>query len=255
MALPPKKLNHVGAKIARSIDHLKTLNEEIDRFLSNEPCVLVSEFKPQERAYLYRVKITRDVPLPIRILTGEVLYHLRSSLDHLAWQLAALTCVPNAPPETTEFPVFKNRKSYLGKRTSKINALPAAAKDIVDRLQPYLDAVPEDATLWRLHRLTNDDKHRLPHLVAAAPSGIVAGPRNGRDMAIQMRIGPFDEQTEIGRVEFLNPGETDVEVQTDVRFDLAFPANSAGRGMPVRSELVRYGQRVAGIVRKFEKFF
>lgn len=251
--LLPGKLSHIGAKVFRSIEHLKTLDQQITVFLESKPYEVVAEFDAQERTYIYRVKIQRDVPLGIRVLTGEVLGQLRSALDHLAWQLALLN--GPIPAESTEFPIFRDESPYRSQRVRKIGSLPAAAQVIIDGLQPYLSVAPEDDRLWVLHRLANDDKHRLPHLVGVAPSGITAGDRRGRDMAVEIRIGPFDEQTIIGRVIFTNPAETDVEVQTDIRFDLAFPADSAAKGNMVRPELVRCGQRVEEVVRKFETFF
>ena len=194
-----------------------------------------------------------DIPFSIRILTGEVLGQLRSSLDHLTWQLALLN--GPIPSEATEFPIFRDGPSYNRARARKIGSLSVAAQSIIDGLQPYLGATPENDMLWVLHRLVNDDKHRLPHLVGAAPTGIAVGDRRGRDMAVEIRVGPFDEQTIVGRVIFLNAAENDMEVQTTVRFDIAFPADSAAKGRLIRPELVSFGNRVEEIVRKFESFF
>jgi hypothetical protein len=253
MAFLPAKLSHIGAKVFRSIEHLKTLDQQITAFLDSEPYELVSTFDAQERTYTYRVEKRRDIPLSIPILTGEVLGQLRSALDHLTWQLALLN--GPTPSESTEFPIFKDGLSYKRGRTRKIGSLGPSAQSIIDSLQPYLGATPEDDMLWVLHRLANDDKHRLPHLVAVAPTGIATGDRRGRDMAIEIRVGPFDEQTIIGRVIFLNPAEKDMEVQTDIRFDIAFPVDSAANGRLIRPELVNFGKRVEEIVRKFQPLF
>jgi hypothetical protein len=253
MANLPVKLHHIGAKIARSIQHLKALDEQIVEFLSTEPYVIETKFELQQRTHFYRAKASRDVPLPIRVLTGEVLYQLRSVLDHVVWQLALLTTP--TPLDSTEFPIFKDEPPYTKSRAKKIGSLPSDAQLIIDKLQPYRNKPPEDDLLWVLHRLTNDDKHRLPHLVGAAPRGIAFGDRRGRDMDITMRIGPFDDETIIGTVVFLNPAETDMEVKSGFAFDLAFPADSAGKGHLVRGELAKLGKRVEEVVRMFERFF
>ena len=250
----PQKLGHIGAKVFRSIEHLNALDSQITTFLESKPYEIVTEFNANERTYTYRAKARADIPVLIRILTGEVLTQLRSCLDHLAWQLALLTI--KTPPDGTEFPIFKDKVSFTARvRKKKIGALPADAQNIIDRLQPYTRAAPEDDILWILHRLANDDKHRLPHLVAAAPRGVITGDRRGRDMAVEVRSGPFDKDTIIGRVIFLNPSETDMEVQTEIPFDLAFPVDSAAKGRPIRPELVRFGKKVEEVVREFTEFF
>ena len=49
------------------------------------------------RAYTSSVYITpKPVPLEISFMAGDVVYNLRSTLDHLAWQLA-LAIDPRAP--------------------------------------------------------------------------------------------------------------------------------------------------------------
>lgn len=253
MARLPDKLQQIGAKLFRSTQHLEALDQAITAFLNHKPYIVTPDFDATERTYVYRVKIRSEVPPLLRVLIGEIIGQLRSTLDHLAWQLALLNT--QSPAEGTEFPIFKDEGRYRQGRASKIRSLPPAAQTIIDGLQPYLNAAPEDDLLWVLHRLANDDKHRSPHAVGAATSGIIAGDRRGRDMAVEMSIRPFDEQAIIGKVIFTNPAETDVEVQTDIRFDIAFPIDSAAKGRLVRPELVKLGQRVEQVVREFAHFF
>lgn len=272
MAQLPGKLSHIGAKVARSIEHFQTLDSEIAAFLDSKPCQVIRQFDAEQRSYSYRAKPIKEIPLHIRVLTGEVLCQLRSALDHLVWQLALLET--SDPQPSTEFPIFKDRARYRSDRARKIGSIPTAAKNIIDNLQPYLDQASEDNVLWKLHRLSNGDKHRLPHLAFAAPKGIWMGKpppdvpdhlvrlgfsdtaRRGRSFGIAMRIGPFEAEQEIGTITFNDPNETDLEVEdVYVNFDLTFASGSAAKGRPIRDELRAYGQRVEEIVRKFVAFF
>lgn len=265
----PVELSHVGAKIARSIEHVKALDSEISRFLDSEPCAVRSEFNAEKRTYTYFAKPIKEVPLSIRILTGEVLGQLRSALDHLAWQLALLT-TPKPQP-ATEFPVFTDGTRYRSERSRKIGSLPKEAQVIIDGLQPHVSDAPEKDQLWRLHRLTNDDKHRLPHIAFTAPAGVWLGKipagmggmsvgfsdeaRRGRDFSIEGVFGPFEGDTEICKIIFA-AAETDLAIdEAPITFDLAFAVDSAANGFPVRSELMAYGQRVQEIIQRFTGFF
>lgn len=272
MAQLPGKLQHVGAKIARSIEHLQALDIEITAFLDSKPCEISSKFDAEQRSHSYRAKPIKDIPLRIRVLTGEVLGQLRSALDHLAWQLALLET--SRPKDSTEFPIFKDCARYRSERARKIGSLPADAKRIIDEVQPHGDKAPEKNFLWKLHRLANSDKHRLPHVAFAAPQGLwlgeppterprggrgigwSVGARRGRDIGLHMRMGPFETEEEIGRITFKDPSETDFEVDNlHIVLDLAFATTSAAKGEAIRDELRTYGEGVEEIIKKFVRFF
>jgi len=268
MGTLPQKLNHIGAKIARSIEHFNALDGEITAFLNSKPYAIRREFDAEKRSYSFFVNPLAEVPLRIRILTGEMLGQLRSCLDHLAWQLALITTP--TPHERTEFPIFAEPAQ---RQIQKIGSLPEPAQAIVEKLQPYHDQTPEKNTLWKLHRLANEDKHRLPHIALLAPAGVSLGnlpelpgggivlgfsdqARKGRDLALEMRIGPIEGEEKVGEITFIDPKETDLSIEgAVVPIDLAFAADSAGAGMLVRPELVSYGKRVEEIVREFTGFF
>ena len=243
----------IRTKLGRSRNLLETFNEQAGLFLGRDPYEVVADFDSEKRTYAYTIKV-REKPLPqIGILVGEILYQIRSSLDHLAWQLAILRHDP--PPDRTEFPICDSAKSYKGS-CGKIGGLPLAAQTIVDGLQPYVrkPAAPHDDPLWILHRLTNDDKHRVPHLVGGAPGGYEIE-RRGRDLFIGVTVGPFDEETPFAEARILDPAETDVEVEPRFTFELAFPAESAAKGRFITPELIVLGQEVEMVIREFRHFF
>jgi hypothetical protein len=253
VALLPDQLSSVGAKIQRSTQHFKTLNREITEYLDSGAYEAVHSFDQKERLHTFRLEVRHELPMQIRLLTGEVLFQLRSALDNLAWQLALLS--GQAPSEYTEFPIFSSRAAYVKKKKRKIGSMPVEAQAIVDEVQPYHANRPEDEALWVLHRLTNEDKHRLPHLAAVVPNGIFVD-RRGRDLRVSLLCGgPIPNQAEFGRVQFLSRDEPDMSAEVDILFDLAFPHESVARGRTVRNELERCGQRVDAIVNRFLPFF
>jgi hypothetical protein len=108
-----------------------------------------------------------------RILVGEILYNLRSALDHLAWLLVQLA--GKQPGDRTTFPVkfspFDKRGRLVGAQLDpKIDD--DRIMELVEECQPYRGSVPGSLTppdrdpLWELHRLNIIDKHRTLLVVA-----------------------------------------------------------------------------------------
>jgi hypothetical protein len=106
------------------------------------------------------------------ILVGEVVFQLRSALDHLAWQLVELD--GGTPGEQTQFPIRDtplDRKSNL--MELKARTMPQIKSpqilDCLDKSQPYarsdgtIKSLGDAHTnaLWLVKVLNNIDKHRL----------------------------------------------------------------------------------------------
>lgn len=117
----------------------------------------------------------RDRPIPLRfsVLAGEIIHHLRSCLDHLAWRLST------GASRTIEFPIFKRRPvqekelaRYKGKISGIIN--PDALR-IIEGLQPYNFPNPYAVPLAIVHDMDIMDKHKeLLLCVSSATAQIVA---------------------------------------------------------------------------------
>ena len=104
----------------------------------------------------------------IAVIIGEILYDLRSALDHIAVSMA-----PNSRKSKAGYPVEvtdpfakdddgafiydeERRRSF----TSKIKGMPADAVAMIMHGQPYTRQYSELETLALLNRLENADKHR-----------------------------------------------------------------------------------------------
>jgi hypothetical protein len=198
-----------------------------------------------------------ELPPRIGILIGESLQQLRSALDHIVWLLSLLTTAD--PPTSTEFPVYKDatgKGGYARNRQRKIEAVPTAAQAVIDGMQPHLQTAPEEDPLWMLHRLTNDDKHRLTHVVAAIPHGVGVGRPDGVDLFVWLHFGPFNDDTEVAGVGIYPPNDSRMEVEVIVSdLTLCFDPAGPGLGRPVLLLLDEFGKGVEATVKTFEPFF
>lgn len=162
------------AKIHRAERHLDELQAELDRYAAARPCT-VAEARRGKRA-VRRVAFTSlpentDIP----IILADVVYNLRSALDHL---MAAL--VDKADRRKVMFPVFfrgvweparcednPQQAKERGRWASDTKTMHPKAVDFLRRCQPSQeDRDHESADLLRfLNSLSNRDRHeRLPVL-------------------------------------------------------------------------------------------
>ena len=157
------ELAGIDAKIGRAKGHLADLQQRLSVALHPDTHTFRVEFDAKTKRSVYRVYDLPVVDSEWPLLIGEVLYQLRSALDHLAWQLVELD--GQTPNELTQFPVRDSLLDKNGERTSRKVLMPQVRdKEIlrlVDACQPYNDleggeVAPFDAhrhPLWHIARL------------------------------------------------------------------------------------------------------
>jgi hypothetical protein len=246
----------------RASEHAKDLKAEIKAFLETDPYELVHEFDPdafpdgppgtlrRRGIHLYRVNAA-PVPDRISILAGDVLKDLRSALDYVAWQLAL--AVSDDPPATTAFPIFASEKAYKRDRKRYIGGIDQAIHADFEAVQPY--HAGDEATkhpLWVLHRMANDDKHRVPHIVASLPTGIGFERPPGLDLFVQVKIGPVDEgEDPVATAGIIRGAPADKEPNLLATFDVAFGKDTPAVEITVFGEIDRIGREVDAVISRF----
>jgi hypothetical protein len=102
------------------------------------------------------------VPAELSVMVGDCLFNLRSSLDHIIWQLCEGRS--QKPGNRTSFPIMTTQEAFERAKATRLGGVPAEAQRIVEAFQPYRD---EDSPLGLLDRLHNIDKHRKLNLTTA----------------------------------------------------------------------------------------
>lgn len=115
------------------------------------------------------------VPLIISILVGEIVYHLRTALDYLIYELAQFDA--KEVIKTTQFPMEEFEKGFEGRRNSFLKGVSDEHVAAIKHLQPF------EGCQWTrvLRELSNSDKHRH-HTIVASP--IMVSPAPGSTEAI-----------------------------------------------------------------------
>jgi hypothetical protein len=154
-----KRIEEIRLKLERAEKHILDLEIAINTFRESKPYTIGSKPHPVAEIDHTTLVLTSVNPVPknISIICGDAIHNLRSSLDHLAWQLVKVG--GGTPTRRTCFPVFKEAKGYAASiKRGIIDGADIRAKELIESVQCH---VTGDKTLWMLHELDIIDKHRL----------------------------------------------------------------------------------------------
>jgi hypothetical protein len=137
-------------------------------------------------------------PVSHSLIVDDILYNLRSCLDHLVHQLIVANTGAQPTYRTYEFPVFVT-ESQFNKNVDRL--LRDVSPDGVERIkvQPFTFERPRDTSLYNLNEMGPVDKHRLPLL--AVIRGRVSAMTAEDENAEMMWFGRgYDDLVEAGSV-------------------------------------------------------
>lgn len=109
------------------------------------------------------------VPVIISILVGEIIYHLRTALDYLIYELAQLDA--KEVIKMTQFPIEEHENGFKGRRNTFLKGVSDEHVAAIKHLQPF------DGCQWTrvLRELSNSDKHRH-HTIVTSPVNVAPAP-------------------------------------------------------------------------------
>jgi hypothetical protein len=168
----------IDAKLERALVHFDHLWRAAKAFTDCEPfSVRIDKDGDVLRFFAVDRKLGPP-PQSIVLIAGEAVYQLRSSLDHLIYQLvlanghAALL----EGSRTHQFPIFETPAGYESRAARRIAGVLDAAQSLIEAVQPYhreQGSIRRDP-LWLLQDLNNTDKHKVLPLTILA-IGIMYG--------------------------------------------------------------------------------
>jgi len=156
------------AKIARAKELIEVLDSELSTILSDGRYEIVSEHEFQQRRFVFRLH-GEQFPLRISVLAGEIIHHLRSTLDHLIWAGAHKVGLSSDKLRRITFPICATPAKF--KEAVKNGALSGVSdtlKNFIESLQPYRTPDPSTSIVQILHDLDIIEKHRLLVVVTHA---------------------------------------------------------------------------------------
>lgn len=153
----PHPLDGVNAKIKRAITHVEQFSSDVCSF---ERYAYTVRLEPDINARVLNCFLVDmglgEPPVDLGLLAGEVVYQLRSALDHIIYILAKQT-----GERDRQFPIFKKPQEYKACASSMIKGVSPRAEAIIEKAQPFQSSAPNERPLSMLNKLNNTDKHRV----------------------------------------------------------------------------------------------
>jgi hypothetical protein len=179
----------IAEKLKRADRNIVNLKSEIDTFINSGeyPTIPHPDDKMWQQAVNYHK--TKRIPLLFGVLAGEIIHHLRSSLDHVAWHFSSDEA--RRTPHDIEFPIFEKeprREKEIERYNRKVQGItkPRVLACIKD-MQPYKAGADVcNDSLLIVHNMDRFDKHR--ELVIVDSSVVVEVPSTMPDLANKFRL-------------------------------------------------------------------
>ncbi len=231
-----QRVNEIALKIIHAERRLDQLKAAMEEWHAMPPYQLDKDTDAEgvgRYLWTYRLERLEPVPLEWSLLIGEFLYTVHSSLDHLAWLLAAQHSYPSQPERVT-FPIYTSQSRFWqkgrdgeyrpGRGGWALERMPEPARQLVDELQPYkLKGRALEHPLWRLHELSNADKHKALHVVSSAVVDQQLETRrieHAEIVSFDVAPGPVEGHNEVAWVRARRTTEPGVGPNPEIDFDV-----------------------------------
>lgn len=178
------------SKLRRAEKHLIDLKSAVGEYSAPHPYAVAESVEGKKQKKVRRLEFTGDpAETDIPVIAADVVYNLRSSLEHLMGIL-----VPPKERTSTMFPIFfqgvweaivpregEQRVKERARWASVIKSLPPGAVAVLKQLQPPDDGGDSNC-LRIINQVSNKDRHRKLPVVAAGLRNVVItgeGPDGG----------------------------------------------------------------------------
>lgn len=156
------------AKISRAKQLIEELEAEIFSAINDTAYKITGEHEFAKKRYVFRLE-GPHLPLRISVLAGEVIHHLRSTLDHLVWAVANKEGIKDSKARIISFPVCDTKEKFVdATNRGVLSGVPEEFIKFIESIQPYQAACPENSIVKILHDLDIVEKHRLLVLATQA---------------------------------------------------------------------------------------
>lgn len=259
-------------KLWRALEHFETLQAEIGKLKPEELVLFRTEPKPGVEDTLRTVvDAVREPDLRLATILGDMVHNLRSSLDHLVFELAFLGLRGKSIPARTAFPGSTSKANWNSSyvQHTLLEGITQRHRAMLYRTQPCYrkrDSASARAVARRnrspsadLHDLWNDDKHRMIQPVVVTPYEVEpligpwhhCRPRGDPTLNTDFLGYPMKEGTEILTVPVQVTGD---DPRVTVRVKMA-GETCLRNGFPVLKSMSTIGNWVQAVLTVFTPIF
>ncbi|HEX8065379.1 MAG TPA: hypothetical protein VF520_02500 [Thermoleophilaceae bacterium] len=160
------------AKADRAVEHLKTLETRVGKFLDRKPYRVIFDFEPETGWHVGYLRVLEEPPVSLSVIVGEIAYQQLSALNLLTFELAKrhLGREPTKKDaRDIQFPVAQSPDDFRSRAVIRKRLVSQDTAADFEDLQPYKG----------LHGPKGSGQHSLPLIKEIADSDkhqdIVAG--------------------------------------------------------------------------------
>jgi hypothetical protein len=165
-------LSGVYLKLDRAKKHMETVRRQTKAFIERDPKPFGVRAKETAGSgktvkHVLRADIREEPPRELALPIGDAVQNIRHALEYFVYELATPA---RRKRGATGFPIFDDKCRFEVLGAPKIQGLTGDERTLIERFQPYNTAhpPPRNDQLAVLHKLANQDKHRLLLPVVAA---------------------------------------------------------------------------------------
>jgi hypothetical protein len=234
----------VSVKIERAKKHLGDLQAEIALYGQREFHAFLTKANTNPTKVIKNLEKQRILTFDTLSLAGDIIHNLRSSLDHLANQLAWVGA-GKEPSRLVEFPIAKDATTYERDKARKVEGIRPEVIKVIDALEPYKNGKGD--VLWRIHELDNIDKHRT--LFTYSHDAFLVA-----DWLLDYSPFPYNLKASNPHFAGLGAFDREVEQKVEVEIDDAVSQSKISASNPLLPSLVQMVDYVNDLVRSFKPF-
>jgi hypothetical protein len=225
-------IDSAAAKIIRASEHLDEINRIIADVISKIGAYeIIKDANGKET-----VNFLIQPPLTVSILAGEIVYQLRSAIDHLAFELVQFNptgiVLPSKWEENCLFPLWLTPPKKSPAYNCFKGALPGISKGafaFIESMQPYRSGEGHHNVMAIIAKLSNIDKHR--HLNAILPRVAVRQDfESARGLRSTTIVGGLKHGAEVQPLVMTRPGDPIVDMKLSYLPYVTFEEIAIGAG-------------------------
>jgi len=209
-------------RLKRADEDIVNLSNEITRFFesSKYPVIPEANTKEWQEATDYHKNLA--IPLRFSVLSGEIIHHLRSCLDNIAWHFS---CTQYRLDHETaiSFPIVASKpttKKEIASYKRKIEGITKInVRNLIESVQPYQrgdDAI--DDPLLIVHDMDRFDKHRELTIIGSVASLRPISEAGVRAMGAMLKMSEGQDMSPDEAVIALRAIKQDVKVTPQIAF-------------------------------------
>jgi hypothetical protein len=174
---------------------------EIESFLKTNPYDITRDIEldsnklrgDDDAIITLKLIVKNSPPDRLRLLAGEAIHDLRSSLDNLIWGLGQIV---GCKDDNLSLEFYETSDYFDKKYIPKINKFPVTIQNWIRSIQNFQNPTSPHI-LYKLHKMWNFDKHRKPVLLANIIPTIQISPRPG---ALRVPFRFYDNPARLGGI-------------------------------------------------------